>query len=129
MIVDSSAVVAILRAEPDAPVYSQAIEQARRKLMAAPTFLETAMVVIGRKGEAAGAGIERFLLRSGIEIVPFTPAAARVAAAAFVRYGKGRHPAGLNFGDCISYALAKTELMPLLFKGDDFRLTDIELVA
>lgn len=129
MIVDSSAVVAIFRDEPDAPAYSQAIEQARRKLMAAPTFLETAMMVIGRKGEAAGPGIERFLLRSGIEIVPFTPAAARVAVEAFVQYGKGRHRAGLNFGDCISYALAKTELMPLLCKGDDFRFTDIELAA
>lgn len=126
MIVDSSAVVAILRRELDAPVYSEALARASRKIMAAPTFLEMSMVVIGRKGEAASAGIDRFILRAGIEIVPFTPAAALIAVDAFAKFGKGRHPAGLNFGDCISYAVAKTELMPLLFKGDDFRLTDVE---
>jgi ribonuclease VapC len=118
--------VAVLRREPDAAIYAEAIERAGRKLMAAPTFLETAMAVIGRKGDIAGAGIERFMLRSGIDIVPFTPAAARVAVEAFIRFGKGRHPAGLNFGDCVSYAPAKTEAMPLLLKGEDFRRTDVE---
>jgi ribonuclease VapC len=126
MIVDSSAVIAILRRESDAAIYSKAIEQAGRKLMAAPTFLEASIVIIGRKGTAASAGLDSFLFRSGIEIISFTAAVAGVAVDAFIRYGKGRHPAGLNFGDCISYAMAKTELMPLLFKGDDFRLTDIE---
>jgi ribonuclease VapC len=94
--------------------------------MAAPTLLEASLVIIGRKGKAASAGLDSFLVRSGIEIISFTAAAANVAVDAFVKYGKGRHPAGLNFGDCISYAMAKTEVMPLLFKGEDFRLTDIE---
>ena len=127
MIVDTSALVAILRREPDALAYSRALERASRKLMAAPTLLEMSMVIIGRKGEAASAGIEQFLSRAGIEVLPFSPAAARVAVEAFIRYGKGRHPAGLNFGDCISYAVAKTEVMPLLFKGSDFNLTDVEV--
>ncbi|MGH6907202.1 MAG: type II toxin-antitoxin system VapC family toxin, partial [Aestuariivirga sp.] len=70
--------------------------------------------------------IDGFIREAGIQLIPFTAAAAMIAVQAFIKYGKGRHPAGLNFGDCMSYALAKTEVMPLLFKGEDFRLTDIE---
>lgn len=126
MIVDSSAIVAILKNEPDAGFYSDILAGTVRKLMAAPTYLETSIVMLGRKGAAANAELVWFIQRSGIAIVPFSPDAARAAVEAFIRYGKGRHPAGLNFGDCISYAMARTEIMPLLFKGNDFRLTDIE---
>lgn len=126
MIVDASALIAILLSEPDAPLLARALNTAEPRLMAAPTYLEVCMVVVGRKGPDAKLGIDHLIARSAISIVPFNGDAAQVAAEAFIKYGRGRHPAGLNFGDCISYALAKTEVMPLLFKGDDFRLTDIE---
>lgn len=126
MIVDSSAVIAILRLEPEAADLSDAISAARVKRLTAPGYLEICMVIGGRRADRSINEVDRFIREADIEVIPFTPQAAEVAVQAFLRYGKGRHPAGLNFGDCISYAAAKTELMPLLFKGDDFRLTDIE---
>lgn len=84
------------------------------------------MVMIGKKAEQGPSLVDEFLRTAEIEPVPFTADHAAVARQAFLRYGKGRHPAGLNFGDCIAYATARLEAMPLLFKGDDFRLTDIE---
>ena len=126
MIVDTSALICVFFGETDAAVYAHVLELAPLLRMAAPSYVETCIVVAARHGPAAIQKLEHFLQNSEMEIVPFTRNAARVAADAFVRYGKGRHRAGLNFGDCMSYALAKTELMPLLFKGDDFRLTDVE---
>lgn len=126
MIVDTSALIAILRDEPEARSIAKALRNARRKLLAAPTYLETSMAIAGRKALAGKAELDRLLVETGTDIVAFDEEAARAAVNAFLRYGKGRHPAGLNFGDCMSYALARTELMPLLFKGDDFRLTDVE---
>ncbi|MGQ0484057.1 MAG: type II toxin-antitoxin system VapC family toxin [Hyphomicrobiales bacterium] len=126
MIVDASALIAILRGEPDALEIAQSMKTAEPKVMAAPTYLEVCMVIVGRKGPGAKSDVDHLIANTGISIVPFSATAAHAATIAFIRFGKGRHPAGLNFGDCISYALAKTELMPLLFKGDDFRLTDIE---
>lgn len=126
MIIDSSALVAILRDEVESRAFANAIRNAKRRILAAPTYLETAMVIGGRKAEAGAAELDNLVAEVQIEIMPFSPAAARVACHAFFNYGKGRHRAALNFGDCISYAMAKTELMPLLFKGDDFRLTDVE---
>ena len=126
MIVDTSALVAILRSEPEALIFAATLNAARRKMIAAPTYLESAMVMVGRKSAGGKIALDELLAEAGIEIVPFDSDAARIAVESFIRFGKGRHPAGLNFGDCISYALAKTEIMPLLFKGDDFRLTDVE---
>jgi ribonuclease VapC len=126
MIIDSSALVAILRAEPSHERFVLAIAQAKRRLLAAPTFLETTMVLAGGKQDEILNRLDEFLRTASIETVAFTADHAAVARQAFLRYGKGRHPAALNFGDCIAYATARLEAMPLLFKGDDFRLTDIE---
>ena len=84
------------------------------------------MVLAGRKNEAALDRLDAYLRESSISVMPFTLEHALVARQAFLRYGKGRHKAALNFGDCIAYATAKLEGMPLLFKGDDFALTDVE---
>ena len=125
MIVDSSAVIAILRAEPDRMDYINAIAKADRRFMAAPTLLETSMVIVGRGGLEALPHLDLFLAETGMAIIPFTAEHAAVARDAFLRYGKGRHPAGLNFGDCFAYALARALNAPLLFKGHDFARTDI----
>ncbi|CAH2405187.1 type II toxin-antitoxin system VapC family toxin [Mesorhizobium ventifaucium] len=126
MIIDSSALVAILRTEPGYDRFVLAIARAERRLLAAPTLLETTMVLVGRWQDQIGDRFEALLRTASIETIPFTADHAAVARQAFLRYGKGRHPAALNFGDCIAYATARLEAMPLLFKGDDFRLTDIE---
>ena len=126
MIVDSSALICVFFDEPDSAAFAYAMEHASELRMGAPTYVESCIVVTSRHGLAALPKLELLVRISNIEIVSFTSTAAFVASDAFVRFGKGRHPAGLNFGDCMSYALAKTELMPLLFKGDDFRLTDVE---
>ncbi|SIT56560.1 Ribonuclease VapC30 [Mesorhizobium prunaredense] len=126
MIIDSSVLVAILRTEPGYDRFVLAIAQADRRLLAAPTLLETTMVLVGRWQDQIVDRFEAFLRTASIETIPFTADHAAVARQAFLRYGKGRHPAALNVADCISYATARLEAMPLLFKGDDFRLTDIE---
>ncbi|MEQ1950046.1 type II toxin-antitoxin system VapC family toxin [Mesorhizobium sp. CN2-181] len=126
MIVDSSALVAILLGEPDGQAFAAAIDQSASAGIAAPNVVEAAMVLVGRVGPAANTMLDEFLTVAEIRTVPFTADHAAVARQAFLRYGKGRHAAGLNFGDCIAYATAKLEQMPLLFKGDDFRRTDVE---
>ncbi|OBQ70423.1 type II toxin-antitoxin system VapC family toxin [Mesorhizobium erdmanii] len=126
MIIDSSVLVAIFRLEPGYERFVLALTQAKRKLLPAPTFLETTMVLAGGWQDEILDRLDRFLRTASIETIAFTADHAAVARQAFLRYGKGRHPAALNFGDCIAYATARLESMPLLFKGDDFRLTDIE---
>ncbi|TPL09579.1 type II toxin-antitoxin system VapC family toxin [Mesorhizobium sp. B2-4-14] len=126
MIVDSSALVAVLRAEPSHDQFVRAITNAGRRLIAAPTLLETTMVLVGGRQDEIADRLDAFLSAASIDTIPFTADHAAVARQAFLRYGKGRHPAALNFGDCIAYAAARLEAMPLLFKGNDFRLTDIE---
>lgn len=126
MIVDSSVLVAILQAEPGYIRYLDAILAAEQVAVPAPNYLETCMVLSGRKNEAALERLDAYMRESNIAILPFTAEHAQVARDAFLRYGKGRHKAGLNFGDCIAYATAKLEAMPLLYKGDDFALTDVE---
>ena len=123
MIVDTSVLIAILLAEEGFENYLRVLQQAPLKRIAAPTLLEATMVILGRKGEQGPELLDDLLRTAQIETTTFTP------DHAFLRYGKGRHAAGLNFGDCISYATAKLEAMPLLFKGDDFRQTDIEAAA
>ncbi len=94
--------------------------------MSAANFLEAALVLEGRAGEERGGDLDRFLESTGVELEPVTVEQARRAREAWRRYGKGNHPAGLNFGDCFAYALADATREPLLFKGEDFALTDID---
>ena len=101
------------------------IEQSPRRLISAVSVLEAAMVLEGRKGDDAGSDLDLFLRRASIETVAFDPEQLLVARTAFRRFGKGRHAAGLNFGDCASYALAQWSGEPLLFKGSDFTATDV----
>jgi ribonuclease VapC len=126
VIIDTSAVVAVLRNEPEREQFAEAIAGAGRRSMAAPNLLETAMVLAGRQEDAILERLDAFLREASIRIQPFSADHAAAARHAFLRYGKGRHKAALNFGDCIAYAAAKLEAEPLLFKGEDFRLTDIE---
>lgn len=124
MILDTSALIAILFREPEAALYARLIHDADRCLISAGTFLELS-IVLERQAEAeAVRQCETFFRRADITIEPFTVDQAHIARQAFHDFGKGRHPAGLNFGDCFAYALAKVTGEPLLFKGDDFKKTD-----
>jgi len=129
MIIDTSAVLAIFLAEPERSSFLQQILQASSRKMSAANVLETGIVLEARKGEAAGREFDLFVVRAGLEIVPVDAEQVEVARSAWRRFGKGRHPAGLTFGDCFSYALAKASEEPLLAKGQDFQNTDIELSA
>ena len=126
MIIDTSAIVAILRLESETPTILKALDEAHQIFIAAPTYLELCMVMVGKKGSEGKLDVDYFLGNFEVKILNFSEEHARIAMNAFLKYGKGRHPAKLNFGDCMSYAMSKTELMPLLFKGDDFRLTDVD---
>lgn len=124
--IDSSALVAIFRLEPEADSFLKAIVAAEGRMISALSVLETSMVMSGGAREAASfAPLDEFLLEAGIQIVPFDGPQAHLAREAFLRFGKGRHRAGLNLGDCASYALAKAKDAALLFKGGDFPQTDI----
>lgn len=125
MVIDTSAIVAIFFDEPDAPAYGERIVGDPVRLVLAATLVEAAMVIESRFGDAGGAELDLWLHRTGAEIVAVSAEHADQARRAWRRYGKGRHPAGLNYGDCFSYALAKLTDEPLLFKGDDFSKTDI----
>jgi len=125
MVIDISAVIAILLNEPEAPRLAEIIEGARPRLMSAASLLEASMVIETRKGEAGGRELDLFIYRTGIEIVAVTADQAEIARIAWRCYGKGRHPAGLNYGDCFAYALAKISGAPLLYKGAEFGQTDI----
>jgi ribonuclease VapC len=129
MVIDSSALLAILLGEPDREGFQRAIEAADLRLVSAMTKLEAGLVMIGRYGPAGGEELDALLRDIAVSIVPFDDRQATIAREAFVRYGKGRHRAGLNFGDCAAYALAIAEAEPLLFKGTDFGATDVETVA
>lgn len=126
MIVDTSALIAILRDEPDAAVYAQAIEQADRRRMSAATFVEIGAVIDSARDPIVSRQLDELIAVAGIEIETVSPAQAVIARQAYRDFGKGSgHPARLNFGDCFSYALAKGAGEPLLFKGDDFAHTDV----
>ena len=125
MILDSSAVLAVLNREPDAARYEGKISAASSCRMSVASVLEVTMVVEGRGGAAAGAELDRFLERLGVEVVAVTSEQLAAARYAWRRFGRGNHPAALNFGDCFAYALADVAREPLLFKGDDFTRTDI----
>ena len=123
---DTSAVLAVLFDEPDAGRYSRAIAGAERCLMSAANFLETAIVLEARSGSAGGHELDLFIEKAPIQIAAVTAYHAQAARRAWRRFGRGNHPAALNFGDCFAYALAEETREPLLYKGHDFTLTDIE---
>jgi ribonuclease VapC len=129
MIVDTSALIAILLEEPEGHLFDVAILNAAECRISSATYLEAAMVLLARKGADGVRALDLLILRSEIEIVAFTESHARMARFAFERYGKGRHPAKLNFGDCMAYALARETGEELLFKGTDFAQTDVFVAA
>ena len=125
MILDTSALAAIFFGEPELELYIQVIHDAERCRISAANFVELSMVVEGQIGPEAGRQCDVFFRRAEIVIEPVTVEQAHLARQAFLDFGKGRHPAKLNFGDCFAYALAKATGEPLLFKGEDFSKTDI----
>ena len=129
MVLDTSALVAMLTDEPEAPTLEAAVAADPIRLMSTASYLETAIVIEARFGEPGGRELDLWLHRARVDLVAVDADQAEVARSAHRRYGKGRHPAGLNYGDCFAYALAKVSGEPLLFKGDDFGHTDIEAVG
>jgi len=125
MVIDTSALIAILFGEPEALSFTRAIADESRKLISAFNALETGIVIEARKGESGGRELDLLLHRAQIEIVAMNADQTELARAVWRKYGKGNHPAGLNIGDCCAYALAKYSGEPLLFKGNDFSQTDI----
>jgi ribonuclease VapC len=129
VIVDASAVLAIMLEEQDGDAFEDALllAQSRQHAMSPVNYLEASARLDGLKGSAKGAQLDTMLSSFGIELVTVTPGQAVLARKAYRRYGKGNHPAKLNLGDCFAYALAKERDEPLLFKGNDFRQTDVEV--
>jgi ribonuclease VapC len=125
MVVDTSAIVAVLNQEPEADTFSRAISESPIRLLSAVSLLECGMLARARKGDPGVFELDAFIVAAELDVIPFDADQAYVARDAFDRFGKGRHPAGLNFGDCAVYALAATRAEPLLFKGRDFALTDL----
>jgi ribonuclease VapC len=129
MVVDTSALLAILLGEPEAENVAAAIERNTPRLLSAASLLEASIVIEARKGEAGGRELDLLLYRSEIEVVAVDRDQAEAARTAWRRFGKGRHAAALNYGDCFAYALAKTRRLPLLFRGEDFARTDVAVVS
>lgn len=127
MVIDTSAIVAILTREATAARLEQAMEADPTRLVSAATVLEAGIVIEARYGPAGGRELDLLLHVASVEIVSVTPEQAAVARAGWRRYGKGRHHAGLNYGDCFAYALAKVSGEPLLCTGVDFAQTDIRV--
>jgi ribonuclease VapC len=127
MVIDTSALLAILQDEPEREAFVRAVGGAGDTRLSVAGFVETSIVLYTRSGAEALRRLDLFLDRAHITLVPLSVAQGHVARNAFARYGKGRHPAGLNFGDCFAYALAKDVEEPLLFKGTDFAKTDVEV--
>jgi len=128
MVIDSSAALAILLGEMEDAVFAAAIDADPTRIMSAVSVLESSIVIEARKGPAGGRELDLFLHRGRIDVVPFNAHQLELARDAYRRFGKGRHPAALNFGDCCTYALAAASGEALLFKGDDFDRTDILVV-
>lgn len=126
MVIDSSALVAILMSEEESPDLVRAIGAAGTRLVGAPTLVEAAAVMTARKGSAGEIALDALLRRLGIDVAEFTGDAARIARLGYARFGKGvGTPGVLNFGDCLAYGTAMALGEPLLFKGDDFARTDV----
>lgn len=129
MVLDTSALLAILADEPERRAFNEAIEAADSCLMSAATFVEISIVIESRYGAEGLRDLDHFISRAAIQLEPVDAEQAQVARRAFTRFGKGGHPAGLNYGDCFSYALATVLARPLLYKGDDFAKTDVTSAA
>jgi len=128
MVIDTSALVALLLDEPEAESCRAAIEQDECRFVSAATLLETAIVIEAKKGEAGGRELDLLVHRAEITVVPVEAEHVAEARRAWRRFGRGRHAAGLNFGDVFAYALARVSSEPLLFKGEDFSKTDVARV-
>jgi ribonuclease VapC len=126
MVIDTSVLLAILQDEPERRAFADAIEAADSCSMSVASLLETSLVIESRFGAEGSRDLDQLVEKAGIELVPVDLEQVRVARRAHARFGKGRHPAGLSFGDCFAYALARTLGEPLLFEGDDFSRTDVE---
>lgn len=129
MVIDTSAMLAILQDEPERRQLNEAIEAAETRLMSVASFVETSIVIEARFGPDGMRDLDLLLSKAGVELVPVDAEQGQLARLAFRQYGKGRHSAGLNFGNCFSYALASLECEALLYKGEDFSCTEVEAVA
>lgn len=125
MVIDSSALLAVLQNEPERRSFNEAIEAAASRLISTANFVEVSIIMEVRHGAEGVRDLDQFIERAGIEVMDVTVDQGRIARRAYARYGRGRHRAGLNFGDCFAYALADARGEPLLFKGDDFSHTDV----
>lgn len=125
MVIDTSAIMAILQDEPEQELFVKAIDSMDSRAMSAVTLVEASMLTLSRRGDEGTRALDLFLAKAQIDIYPVDTEQAYLARRAFREFGKGRHPAKLNFGDCFSYALAQTLGEPLLFKGSDFTKTDV----
>jgi len=125
MVLDTSALLALLLDEPEAEEFRELVERDPTRLASAGTVLETALVIEARKGEAGGRELDALLQKAEIDVVPVDSEQIAAARRAYRRFGKGHHRAGLNFGDVFAHALTRTSGEPLLFKGDDFANTDV----
>lgn len=128
MVIDTSALLAILHDEPERRRYTEAIEAASERWMSVATFVEVSIVIEARYGAEGMRDLDLLVERAGIELVDLDCQQAALARHGFTRFGKGRHPAALSYGDLFSYALARSREQPLLFKGDDFSQTDLVAV-
>ena len=126
MVIDTSALLAILQNEPERRVFNEAIEAAEARLLSAASFVESSMIVESRYGADGIRDLDLFIAKAQLELVAVDVEQAHIARQAFREFGKGRHPAGLSFGDCFSYALARSHTESLLYKGADFGRCDIE---
>lgn len=126
MVIDTSAVIAILENEGERRAFNEAIERAERCVMSAASYVEASILIEARRGYDGARDFDLFAVKAGIEVLAVDGEQAEIARSAYRKFGKGRHAAKLNFGDCFSYALAKALDAPLLFKGEDFSRTDIE---
>ena len=126
MVIDTSGLLAILQNEPERRRFNEAIEAAETRSLSTASFLETSMIVESRYGADGVRDLDLLIAKAKVSLVPVDEDQAHLARQGFQKYGKGRHPAGLNYGDCFSYALARSLEQPLLFKGNDFSQTDVE---
>ncbi len=129
MVLDTSALIAILLGEPEAPALAEAIANDPKRLLSAFSALETAIVIEAKKGPSGGREFDLLLHKAAIDVLAMNADQVQLAREAYVRFGKGRHAAGLNLGDCCAYALARYSGEPLLFKGDDFSKTDVPIAS
>jgi ribonuclease VapC len=126
MVLDTSAVLAILQNEPERRKFNEAIDAAETRSLSTASFVECSMIVESRYGADGVRDLDLLIAKAQIALAAVDEEQANLARRAFRKFGKGRHPAGLNFGDCFSYALTKALQEPLLFKGNDFSLTDVD---